>query len=158
MVLRRSNMIPLLALSLVVGMAASDNPPPPPRDPNEKKRNRSGYTWEEWCREADIDMTQFGTHNLPGRWAQMWLQNVHPKNIRTMKDRNGHNVLVGDTVKFFPTGLDEEWYEGTIQDIRMNVRNEWENREEPVAHIQRKEDPTTEWKRYGSNIERKDVW
>lgn len=120
---------------------------------NEMKKNRIGYTLEEWCKEADIDMRQFSTHNLPGRWAQMWHNNVYPKNVLTMKDKNGHNLLVGDKVRFFPRGLDEEWYEGVVVHIEM-TENKWESKFEPVARIKNEDAVIPVWQRYGGDIEK----
>ena len=149
----------LFAMLPALCQVSADATEKPKRDPNEPMK-RNGLTWLEWCAEADIDPKQFSTHNLPGRWSAMWWENKNPKNIRTMKDRRGHNILVGDTVRFHGAyGWDKDDV-GKVEDIKMNVYNGWDKRTEHVAVIRREvADPSISLcSRYSRSIERVDVW
>ncbi len=143
----------LLAMCATVQDEVAATPTPVPDEP---KRNRHGLTWIDWCARGDIDPTQFGSRNLPGRWLTLWLQGVNPITLLTMKDRNGHNIRVGDRVALCGENGDLADIEGQVSDIIPNQICAWDGKLKTIAVITIV-GADRPWQRYGNNVVRIDT-
>lgn len=52
-----------------------------------------------------------------------------------MKDRNGAELAIGDSVRFFPHYKDEEWHVGNVIQFDYNVTDNWKGGVMDVAFI-----------------------
>lgn len=142
----------LLAACATVQQEVAPEPTP---DPSTKK-NRHGLTWSRWCELARIDPTQFGSRNLPGRFMTFWFNGMDPTDLRTMHDRNRHNVMIGDTVECCDEKGELSGMQGVVSDILPNQYCAWDNQHKDIAVITLPGQPNT-WQRYPNNIVRVDT-